>query len=173
MKKPQSNKASQLLPKNGNLADYLTNMSNESFMAFPGKAEWRKRLIHTLCHWLYTTDSLELVDFLFEYRIPQRTFDNWRKSHEDIRDAVNAVKIFIAARRRTGVMRKKLDGFYAYKNMHEYDPEWHKVDEYHNKLKIDVQKESKPEFINQGSPFVVTRCLGDCNSSEENIDHKE
>lgn len=173
MKKPQNNKPASLLPKSHTLSEYLNDFPSEAFMAHPSKSEWRERLIYTLCHWLYTTDGMEIEEFLFEYKIPRGTFYMWRDQYGDIKKALDEVKVFLASRRRVGVMKKRLDCFSAYRNMHDYDPEWRKVDEYHNKLKIDVQKESKPEMINQGSSFVVTRCLGDCSQVEGEIDTKE
>jgi|SRR5579859_472285 len=173
MKKPQNNKQSQILPKTHTLSNYLSDLPKEAFMAHPGKTEWRERLIYTLCHWLYTTDGMEKEEFLFEYKIPRGTFYMWRDQYEDIQKAVTEVKVFLASRRRVGVMKKKLEYSSAYRNMHEYDPEWKKVDEYHNNLKIDVQKEAKADLTNQGIPFVVTRCLGECSHKEEKVEDNE
>lgn len=170
MKKPQSNKGPSLLPKSGSWQDYL---EDESFMAFPGKAEWRKRLIFTLFHWLKNGDHVEIEDFYFEYEIPRTTFYRWCNEYEDIKRAVTEVKIFLGSRRRTGAIKNKFNYVAAYRDMQCYDPDWYKVDEYHNNLKIDVQKEAKADLINQGIPFVVTRCLGECSHKEEKAEDNE
>jgi hypothetical protein len=126
------------ITKNCQWADVICT---ESFMQFPESEGWRKRLIFTLFAWLENSDSLFIEDFCYEYKIPRRTLTFWKNKYEDIRNALEDVKIFIGARRRKGAMTFKLHYASAYRDMQCYDPEWKEnVDEYHAQLKANADR---------------------------------
>lgn len=128
------------IPKNG---EWLDTLSENSFIVFPEKADWRKRLIYSLFEWLERSDGIILEDFLFEYKIPRGTFDKWRVKYPDLNEAVTQAKIFMGARRRKGTILNKFNYYSAYRDMHCYDPNWKKeVDEYHAALKANNESES-------------------------------
>jgi len=125
----------------------------------PGKDEWRQRLIRTMYAWSDRSTSLEILQFCMEYKIPRTTLYQWSEKYPDIKHAYENMKLNIACHRRVGTMNKKLDGAYAYKDMHKYDSEWSSVDKYHADLKRDEEK--------QPTTFVLTEWKPKVKSQEE------
>lgn len=135
--------------------NWMDSLHNEAFRFYPGKEEWRKRLIASMYHWLETEQGLVFEEFLFAYKIPSRTFYFWVKTHEDIADAYKELKQFIAMRRKRGCITFDYHVGAAYKDMHLYDPEWgEKVDKYHADLK-------KVENENMGNVTVLMEPIGE------------
>lgn len=129
---------------------------NAAFLYYPEKADWRKRLVHTLFEWVKKPDSIVLEDFYMEYGISRRRFNVWANQYEDIGDALENAKIFIGARRRRGAIRNELNGTFAYRDMHVYDSEWEKVNAYHAKLSAEAKAQAAQAFAAQeGTKFVV------------------
>lgn len=142
-KTPQSNIAITSLPKTGQWIDALCE---SAFMYYPEKSEWRKRIIHTLFEWLDTSDGIMIEDFCYEYKIPQRTLNKWRKKYPDLDEAVGDAKEFMGARRRKGAILNKFNYQAAYRDMHRYDPSWKsEVDEYHAQIKAQADKNAKQD----------------------------
>ncbi len=133
----------------------LQYISQEVLNLFPEKAQWRERLRYTMLIWCDNKDALEIDQFCIEYNIPRRTLYSWRDKYPDIKETIDDVKLIIASRRRVYAMTKKVDGAYAYRNLHQYDPEWHEVNKYHMDLKNNVSPEGK-------TIFVTMDCLNSC-----------
>lgn len=110
-------------------------MTNESFLFFPEKASWRERFIATIYEWAEKPDSLELMDFCMEYRIPRETIYEWLSKHEDIKAAYTNAKLILGSRRRKGALKREYDKDIAMRDMHVYDSEWLAVNKYHAQLK--------------------------------------
>jgi hypothetical protein len=133
---------------------------DREFLALsPGRDDWRERLIRTLYAWSERSTSLEILQFCMEYKIPRTTLFEWAEKYPDIKKAYESVKLNVACHRRVGTMNKKLDGAYAYKDMHKYDDLWGSVDKYHADLKRDEEK--------QPTTFVLTEWKPKVKSQEE------
>ncbi|MGB6528494.1 MAG: hypothetical protein WBF33_10340 [Candidatus Nitrosopolaris sp.] len=144
-----------LLSKNHSWMDFI---KKESLLANPGRTEWRQRLIHSMLHWAQNDNALEIMQFCIEYKISYFTLKKeWVDKYKDIREAYDYVKMMIACNRRTGSMMKRLDGSYAYKDMHLYDPEWHAVNKYHNDMKVEQEKQAHTFIINDSKPKVLSK----------------
>jgi hypothetical protein len=92
-----------------------------------------------------------------EFKIPYSTLKQWVEKYPDIKSAYNNVKLALACHRRVGAMNKKLDGAYAYKDMHVYDPEWLEINKYHSDMKKEEEKQPHTFIINTGKPRIVTK----------------
>lgn len=150
---PQPRVPIEGLSKNPSLVHALYE---SSFLYFPEKAEWRKRLIYSMFEWAKHPDSLVLEYFCMEYGIIRETLYDWGRRYEDIKQGIEAVKIFIGARRRKGAIKNELNGIYAYKDMHLYDEEWKAVNAYHAKLSADAKAQAAQEFATKtGTQYVV------------------
>ena len=132
-------------------------LSQETLCLYPGKDEWRQRLIYTMLVWSEKKTSLELMQFCLEYKIPRRTLKEWVDKYPEVKEAYENVKLALACHRRVGTMNKKLDGAYAYKDMHIYDPEWHAINKYHSDMKKDEEKQAHVFIINDAKPQIVTK----------------
>lgn len=106
--------------------------------------EWRELMINTMWDYLETNDQLLLEDFLLKYRIHRTTMWRWRQRYKDLDDEVQAIKIFIAARRKNGNYRGTLRDS-VWKDMHEYDPEWQRVNDYNDNREIRKSVEIKKQ----------------------------
>jgi hypothetical protein len=144
----------QPLTTSGSWCEFI---NNETLMLFPSKQDWRKRLIHTLLIWASKDDSLEITDFAIEMKMHRRTLYKWAEQYEDLRDALDLARLIIGSRRRKGTMQKKLDGAYAYRDMHMYDPEWHAVNKYHSDMKKEEEKQAHTFIISDAKPRIVTK----------------
>jgi hypothetical protein len=107
------------------------------------------------------------MQFCIEYKIPYRTLKEWIDKYPEIKEAYADVKLAVACHRRLGSMNKKLDGAYAYKDMHMYDPEWHAINKYHSDMKKDEEKQSHTFIINDSKPRIVSKEEMAGNSEEE------
>lgn len=160
MSKKAISKSSNTIVDNGQLSSsrsWMDFMDKDALSAFPGREEWRKRLIHTMYIWSEKNTSLEVLQFCMEYKIPYTTLREWEKKYDDIKEAYANMKRNIACHRRMGSMNKKLDGAYAYKDMHWYDPEWHEINKYHSDMKKDEEKQAHTFIINDNKPRVVSK----------------
>lgn len=136
-----------------NSRSWSESLKAESFMRFPDNAEWRQRFIDLLFKWVEDENELLIEDFCWKYKLSRNTLYEWRDKYEDIRQAVNEVKIKIGSRRRKGVMNFKLQQSATYRDMHMYDPEWGpSVDKYHTGLKIAEEEALKDYTIIMHKP---------------------
>ncbi len=160
MAKKQSDKIPNTIVDNGLLSNsrsWVDYMDKDSLAMFPGKDEWRQRLIKTMYAWSEKPDSLEILQFCMEYKIPYGTLKEWDRIYPDIAEAYQAVKLNVACHRRVGTMNRKLDGTYAYKDMHWYQPEWHSINQYHSDLKKEEEKQPHVFIVNAEKPKIVSK----------------
>lgn len=73
--------------------------------------------------WSDEKDVLEIEQFCIKYKIPRRTLYNWREKYPDIKETIYDVKLILTSLRRIYAMTKQIDRAYAFKNLHQYDPE--------------------------------------------------
>ncbi len=151
-----------------NSRSWMDFLCKETLSIYPGKDEWRQRLIYTLLKWSERKDSLEIMQFCIEYKIPYRTLKEWIDKYPEVQEAYKDVKLAVACHRRIGSMNKKLDGAYAYKDMHMYDPEWHAINKYHSDMKKDEEKQAHTFIISDAKPRIVSKEEMSGNN-EENI----
>jgi hypothetical protein len=140
-----------------NSRSWMDFLSKDTLSVYPGKDEWRERLIYTMLKWSEKTTSLEIMQFCIEYKIPRRTLREWIDKYPEVKEAYEDVTLAIACHRRIGSMNKKLDGAYAYKDMHVYDPEWHAVNKYHSDMRTEEAKQSHTFVINDAKPRIVSK----------------
>lgn len=110
-------------------------MERQSWLYFPDKDEWRKRLINTMYEWAQSDDALEITQFCFEWKMRRQLLYEWRDKYPDIKEAMNEIKLYLGIRRRNGALLKRFDKDMALRDMHCYDPEWHEINKYHADLK--------------------------------------
>lgn len=132
-------------------------IDQDALSANPGKDEWRQRLIRTMHAWSERSTSLEILQFCMEYKIPYRTLKEWVDKYSDIDQAYKDIKLIVACHRRIGSMNKKLDGAYAYKDMHVYDPEWLAINKYHSDMKKEEDKQPHVFIVQGGKPRIVSK----------------
>lgn len=72
---------------------WIESIESQSWIFFPEKQDWRNRLIHTMYEWSQLETSLELTQFCVEWKIPRRTFYDWRDAYQDIKNAIDEVKL--------------------------------------------------------------------------------
>jgi hypothetical protein len=135
--------------------NYVDLIDNEAFIFFPQRDSWRKRVILTLDNWSRKEDSLEMQQFLAEYKIPVYTMIGWRKQYEDVAQAFDRAKLAIASRRRIGALKKVYDREVVFKDLHIYDPEWDAVNKYHSALKKEEAAEPTTFNVFMGKPTVI------------------
>ncbi len=132
-------------------------IENDAYMEFPEKNDWRNRFIYTLLEWASKDDSLEITDFALEMKMRRMTINDWTHKYPDIKEAYDQAKLMIGSRRRKGSMLKKLDGSYAYKDMHKYDPEWLEINKYHSDMKKEEEKQAHTFIISDAKPRIVSK----------------
>jgi len=132
-------------------------VDKETIEIYCAKSEWRERLIYTMYKWSEKPTSLEVLQFCMEYKIPYMTLREWERKYPDIGQAYTNLKLNLACHRRLGSMNKKLDGAYAYKDMHIYDPEWLAINKYHSEMKKEEDKQSHTFVINTGKPTIISK----------------
>ena len=153
--KPQDNTEIAQLSKNRSYKDL---MHKDSLLYYPGKDEWRERLLFTMRKWTEETDHLEVQSFLFDHNIPYSTFKDWVDKFPDVKQEYDRMKLFIAVKRRELSMRNKINGNWAYRDMHRLDPEWWpQVDKYHAEMKKEEAQEPTKFVIIADRPKVVSK----------------
>jgi hypothetical protein len=118
---------------------------------------FRERLITSLLKWAKKPTSLDLMQFCIATGIQRFNLYGWMKEYPEILKAVEEARLIIGCNRRIGVIRKKLDGTYAYKDMYRLDPEFLEI----NKYNADMSKAASPSGntfnINTDKPLVKTK----------------
>lgn len=147
-KTPNPNTSEKSLPKNSTWHDY---MSDESFRFFPGRDEWMERLIHTMYEWADQKNSISVIDFCREYKVPPTTLDGWVAKYPKMKKAYKEILLILGSNRYNGVAFKDgaLDKSVIFKDQHRYDPEWDGINKYHALLsKIgDAQAPTRIEVV--------------------------
>lgn len=151
-----------------NSRTWIDFLDKESLCLYPGKDEWRQRLIYTMLKWSEKQTSLEIMQFCMEYKIPRRTLKEWVDKYPEVKEAYDDMKLVLACHRRVGTMNKKLDGAYAYKDMHIYDPEWHTINKYHSDMRKDEEKQAHTFIISNAKPRIISK--EEINSNNEEAD---
>lgn len=126
--------------------DYFDFEEQNALQRYPSKEDWRKRLIVIMLKFADDPKSLEILQFCKKTKIPRRTLYKMAEDFEDFRKAFEDMKLSLAGNRRVGSMTKKLEGQYAYKDMHKLDPEWDGVNKYHAELKNKDDKDETKTF---------------------------
>lgn len=121
-----------------NSRTFMDFLDEEALQYFPGKDDWRKRLCYTMLLWAEKSTSLDIVQFYIAYKIPKHTMWDWCVKYPDIAAAYKQMKYILGCNRRVGTMTKKLDGNFAYKDMHILDDEWDGINKYNASLKQDT-----------------------------------
>ncbi len=116
---------------------WMDFLDKETLQLYPGRDDWRKRLIYTMLKWAENKKSIEVLQFCMKYKIPRQTLYDWTKQYPDIGEAYQNMKLLISCNRKVRSMEKELDKDSAYRDMHVLDPEWHDVNKYHSELKKD------------------------------------
>lgn len=130
-----------------NSRSFIDYLDEDSLRIYPGKDEWRKRLCYTMLKWGDREDALDIIQFCRAYKIPKSTLQGWVNRYPDIEKAFNEMKLFLGCNRRIGAMTRKLDTSAAYRDMHELDESWDRVNKYHAKLKTDLPEASGIKYI--------------------------
>ena len=157
MKKKESIKYIGDASELSNSRSWMDFLDKETLNIYPEKDAWRQRLIYTLLKWSEKSDSLEILQFCMKYKIPYTTLKEWVGKYPEVKEAYNNMKLSLACHRRLGSMTKKLDGAYAYKDMHLYDPEWHAINKYHSDMKKDEEKQAHTFIISDLKPRIVSK----------------
>jgi len=154
VKRSKPNTDNGMLSSTRTLIDFFdeAGLSN-----FPQKDSWRKRLCFTMVNWSRGEEALDLVQFCQQYQIPRTSLYEWAAKYEDVRNALSELRINIGCTRRIGSMKKKLDGTYAYKDMHLYDKEWLAINKYHSDMKKEEDKQPTTFIINTEKPKVQNK----------------
>jgi len=137
-----------------NKASWADIIGNEAFYFYPGKEEWRKRLIFTMLKWSSKRkpdeegdESLEVGQFCEEFKIDFWQLKDYVEQYDDIRDAYRRMKYNLASHRKVGSIKRRYDKEACYKDMHKYDPEWDEINKYHAALKEDASAQKVPDII--------------------------
>jgi hypothetical protein len=156
MKKAIS-KTSKPIKDDGELSKNRTvmeMMGDESLLNNPSRDEWRERLIKTMLNWGRSPDSLDIVQFCMQYQIPRASLYEWAQKYPKVGWALEQMKLNLGCNRRIGSMTRKLDGAYAYKDMHKHDPEWIEINKYNADLKRNEEQVPTTFNIYTGKPPV-------------------
>ena len=140
-----------------NATSWSDFIQNNAYMQFPQKDDWRKRFIYTFIEWASKDDSLEIMDFYVEMKMYRTTVYDWANKYPDVKDALDYVRLMLAARRRKGALLRKYDKDMALRDMHMLDPEWLTINKYHSDMKTEEAKQSYAFIINDAKPKIVSK----------------
>ncbi len=134
-----------------NFQSYADALENEAFMWHPEKQEWRKRFIFKLTKYFKDNPkALRLQDFCeaTNYRITK--IKNFFIEHEDIKEAWEEIRSQLGNKRFRGFVGAEenfKNGNNLWKDIHLYDDEFHKVNQYHQDLKLEEIKRNEEHKI--------------------------
>ena len=128
-----------------------------AYLAFPGKEEWRERLIHAMYAWAEKEESLVMSDFTCQMRIAYMTFSDWLDKYPDIKNAWIQAKYIVGNRLKRGILTKTFDKEVVFKDLHKYDPEWHEINVYQANLKVEHDRQPTTFIINTAKPDITSR----------------
>jgi len=140
----KNNQASTYLEEIPKDCSYLERLEEISFLNYPGKEDWRKRLMHTMLR--SADDELieTVVDFCHKYKIPRRTLLLWVEKYPELKEAYVIFKMLLANRDIKGAKRRLFDKDVVFKYLHRLDEEWDDIDKRWAALKaMDAPEEAK------------------------------
>lgn len=143
-----------LLSKNRTWVDFC---DEQSLSINPERDSWRARLCATMLFWAENPESLEVGQFCMAYKIPRTTLWQYCQRYPDIKKSYDNMCLMIATHRKLGSMNKKLDGSYAYRDMHIYDSSWDAVNKYHADLKKEDDNQGKTYIVYAEKPKIVSK----------------
>lgn len=132
------------LTKSSRWEDFL---AKETLMQNPGREEWRQRLISTMLKEAAESDILEVMEFCLAYKINERKMRAWSEDYPDIKEAYEHMKLILASKRRIGCMRKKLDSYSSFRDIHLLDKTDDEVNRYHMDLKKLQDLEDQVKYL--------------------------
>lgn len=110
---------------------------------FPMKPEWREKFCLTIKDWSKRENSWELMQFLFEYDIPRRTFYNWKDNYPEVEEAIEEASLMLASKRRLAATFGGADKYMVLRDLYRYDSEERENDLYQKEMKADVEPNQK------------------------------
>jgi hypothetical protein len=110
----------QALPKNG--ADIISSFSN--LLLNHTNEEWRAKLCIQIREFGVRKTTVNIKDFCPEYKITYRMIEKLIELYEEIREAWNDAKEFIAANRWNGAFSRKYDKDVMFRDQHRYESDW-------------------------------------------------
>lgn len=134
-KNPQSNTDDGFLSKNYSWHELI---AGDALLQYPGRDEWRKRLIATMLQESASGDLVEVGEFMAKYRFNHKNFLNWCDAYPDLREAYELMKSYIATHRKAGCIRKKYDFQATYFEMHKLDPSIQETYKLHDDRKKEI-----------------------------------
>ena len=143
-KKPQNSTPLEPIAKYRTRMERLESME---YMDHPKNELYRKRLMVTMDLWGEKNGAIDLHQFLTEYKIPFRTWYDWVKKYEDLREYWKEIAREIGCRKRVGALTKQFEKEVAFMDMAKLAPEWEEILKEHAALK-------NPEAIAQEGGFV-------------------
>lgn len=123
-------------------ADWQTAIEAESFMNYPGKEEWRQRLIYTMLKWAELPTSETIMDFCIDYKLDVDTLKYWADKYPDLGKAYKIFKRILGNKSYKGAKHKIYDKDVVFKNLHTYDPDFDEV----NKYWAELKKQDDPQL---------------------------
>ena len=125
-------------------------------MMFPGKTEWRQKLMATMIIWSKDPTSLDLQGFCSQYDIFYDTLHSWLQKYEDMRASYEHVKLNIAHNRHNGAMTGKLTNN-VYKDIHDYKKKWVETNKYNDDRAQKTDPSPAPINVYLNKPEVITK----------------
>lgn len=115
--------------------DWQSAIEAESYMNYPGKEEWRQRLIYTMLKWAELPTSETIMDFCIEYKLDRDTLKYWADKYPDIGAAYKIFKRILGNKAYKGAKHRQFDKDVVFKNLHTYDDDFDVVNRYWAELK--------------------------------------
>ena len=107
---------------------YLERLEEISFLNYPAKADWRKRLLHTMLRSADDEAIETVVDFCHKYKIPRRTLYMWLDMYPDLNEGFVIFKMLLANKDIKGAKKRIYDKDVVFKYLHKLDEEWNDID---------------------------------------------
>ncbi len=123
----------------------------EAMSWFPEKDSWRKRFNYTLWHFFKNNPkALTIQDFCDATNYNYYTVHRYFAVHPDIKECWERVKLMLGNRRFKGFVGATDDfknGNNLWKDIHLFSEDYHKVNQYHQDLKIEEIKRNEEHKI--------------------------
>lgn len=123
----------------------------EAMSWFPDRDAWRLRFNYTLWHFFKSNPkALTIQDFCDATNYNYYTVHRYFREHKDIKECWERVKLMLGNRRYKGFVGATDDfknGNNLWKDIHLFGEDYHKINQYHQNLKIEENAKNVDQIV--------------------------
>lgn len=118
-------------------------------MNIMSRRELKEQVIEWMFDWIVKPEAETILDFCIEYKIPRSTLSYWATNDEEFGRFYDNIKLILSNKLYKLMLHRNCDREAVLKIMHNLDPEWLGINQYHNDLKKQIASAQQIVILEQ------------------------